>query len=76
VLGTLGRLTIHSSLTSDLVSVFSLDIFRLDARASALARLSVSSFVRGVPTVLTDAGDMLGVPSLGGIGGFEDDWRL
>lgn len=76
MLGTLGRLTVHSSLPSSPCSFLSRGIFRLDNRDSAPDRFPlVPSLDFGVPTVFTDGFVTLVGPSLGGAGGLEDDCR-
>ena len=74
VLGTLGRSIAHSSLPSATSSFLSRCIFRLDNRDSAPGRFwLLPSLGRGVPTVFTEGFVTFAAPSLGGIGGLEDD---
>ena len=82
VLGTLGIFFVHWLPPSWLLLVFCRATFRFGIRISAAdACLAVgdcpeeASFDRGVPTVFTEEAGMFRVPSLGGIGGFEEEWR-
>ena len=82
VLGTLGKLSVHSLPPSCLLSVFDRASFLFGIRPSAEAGDSfpsfvgaVASFALGVPTTLIDEAEMFLGPSPGGMGGFEEDCR-
>jgi hypothetical protein len=66
----------HSSLPSGTCSILSRGILRFDKRDSAPGLFSLEATLDlGVPTVFTDALGTFAGPSLGGIGGLEDDCR-
>ena len=75
VLGTLGMFSAQSSLALCFAWSASLETIRFDIRGSGGDRFSTASFGRGVLTTFIPGVVGFGDPSLGGTGGFEEEWR-